>query len=127
MDSSVGSDSLEPVTEHLTGKKEGTIQLGQQVAQSYLINRNGYHSSLAPSSTDNGISQSDVTVGQHNFWVAAYANLGDVVDGGGTSFNTEVKLFAEDGTVNHAYSDGNNLSLLTHDDGMWYSYTTKRR
>ncbi len=126
LNSSLESGSLESVTKHLTGKEERSIHLGQQVAQSYLINRNGYHSSLAPSSTDNGISQSDVTKGQHNFWVGAYANLSDSVNGDGTSFDTKVKLFNDEENVNHGYAGGE-LSLLTHDDGMWYDYTSREQ
>ncbi|WP_290149702.1 hypothetical protein [uncultured Parasutterella sp.] len=40
-------DPLEKATVHLNGNESGSIHVGQQVAGSYLINRNGYHSSLA--------------------------------------------------------------------------------
>lgn len=119
------NDPLEQATVRLTDGAAGSIQLGTQVAGSYLINRNGYHSSLTATDPYDEVtkkgSQSTVTNGLHNFWVGAYANLSDGVSGDGTSFNTKVKLFNENGNVNHTYTGGD-LSLLTHDDGMWYSY-----
>ena len=117
------SDPLEKATVHLNDGDPGSIRLGELVAGSYLINRGGYHSSLAATGENQDLT---ATKGQHNFWVGAYANVSDTVDGGGTSFNTEAKLFNDNGEVNHGYAGGSDsLSLLTHDDGMWYSYTTR--
>ncbi len=113
-------DPLEKATRRFAEDAKESIHLGQQVAGSYLINRKGYHSSLK--ATDS--SQSNVTDKLHNFWVGAYANLSDGISGDGKSFNTKVSLFnKDDGSVNHGYVGGE-LSLLTHDDGMWYSYVT---
>ena len=111
--------SLEQNTAHLTYGETGFISLGQQVAGSYVINRNGFHSDLSPK--DKNI-ESSTTTGKHNFWVGAYVNTVDQVDGDGTSFNTKENLF-KDGDVNHLYGEEGDqvLSLLTHDDGMLYS------
>ncbi len=117
-------DPLEKATVHLNGNESGSIHVGQQVAGSYLINRNGYHSSLA--ATDKKNQDQTATKGQHNFWVGAYANLSDSVNGDGTSFDTKVKLFSDEGNVNHGYASGE-LSLLTHDDGMWYDHTSREQ
>lgn len=46
-------DPLEKATVHLNGNESGSIHVGQQVAGSYLINRNGYHSSLAATDKKN--------------------------------------------------------------------------
>lgn len=114
------NDPLEQATVRLVGDIEGSIHLGQQVAGSYLFARSGFHSSLA--STDKTI-QDPVTNGSHNFWVGTYANMSDGVSGDGQSFDTRVNLFT-DGQVNHRYTAGE-LSLLTHDDGMWYAYSNE--
>lgn len=93
------------------------IQLGQQVAGSFLLNRSGFHSDL--SSQDS--NQSTETNGSHNFWVAVYANLADTVSGDGTSLDTSRRLFnSTSNEVNHGYgTDGKaGLSLLAHDNGM---------
>lgn len=95
------------------------IELGQQVAGSYLFVRSGIHSSL----THRDPTQSDLRDDLHNFWVGTYANLTNHVVGDGKSLNTQVKLFntekygAKTEIVNHEYQGGE-LSLLTHDDGM---------
>lgn len=101
-----------------------SINLGQLVGGSFLLNRKGFHSSLSPASEN----ESKSTMGQHNFWVGAYTNLTNRVDGSGTYLNAKGKLFsnADALTVNHGYgSDGaETLSLLAHDDGMVYNYST---
>ena len=94
----------------------GAIALGMQVGGSYVLNRQGFHSDLSSRNKN----QSAITNGMHNFWVGAYANIVDKVAGDGTSFDTKVQLFGDDGKVNHNYSGGD-LSLLVHDDGMYFA------
>lgn len=100
-----------------------SISLGQLVGRSFLLNRKGFHSSLSPSSAN----ESDSTMGQHNFWVGAYTNLTNRVDGNGTILNAKGKLFSDPDalTVNHGYGSNGaeTLSLLAHDDGMVYDYS----
>ena len=97
----------------------GAITLGTQVGGSYVLNRQGFHSDLS-SRNDN---QSTLTNGMHNFWVGAYVNIVDKVSGDGTSFDTKVQLFESGEKVNHNYSGGD-LSLLVHDDGMYFDHGT---
>lgn len=105
------------------GDKE-SINLGQLVGGSFLLNRKGFHSSLSPASAN----ESNSTMGQHNFWVGAYTNLTTRVDGNGTYLNAKGKLFSDPDTlkVNHGYGVQGieTLSLLAHDDGMVYNYST---
>ena len=105
------------------GDKE-SINLGQLVGGSFLLNRKGFHSSLSPASAN----ESNSTMGQHNFWVGAYTNLTTRVDGNGTYLNAKGKLFSDPDTlkVNHGYGvqGVETLSLLAHDDGMVYNYST---
>ena len=91
------------------------IKLGQLVAGSYVVNRRGFNSSLSQRNSNDSPS----TNGDHNFWVAAYTNLTNKVDGQGKSLKTESKLF-NGSEVRHQY-EGGDLSLLTHDDGMVFS------
>lgn len=94
------------------------IKLGQLVAGSYILNRTGFHSSLSQRvSNDSGS-----TNGKHNFWVAAYTNLTNKVDGSGTSLDTKSSFFEDEKKeqVRHSYEKGE-LSLLTHDDGMVFN------
>lgn len=107
--------------------KKEKIEIGQQVAGSYLFVRSGIHSSLDKRDE----TQSDFRKGQHNFWVGTYANLTNHVGGDGKSLNAQIKLFDTEGTgdkktevVNHEYQNGE-LSLLTHDDGMIVTQLTK--
>lgn len=101
-----------------------SISLGQLVGGSFLLNKKGFHSSLSPASSN----ESESTMGQHNFWVGAYTNLTSSVDANGTLLNAKGRLFSnpEALEVNHGYGSdgGGTLSLLAHDDGMVYSYST---
>lgn len=92
------------------------IKLGQLVAGSYVLNRTGFHSSLSQRVDNDSLS----TNGKHNFWVAAYTNLTNKVDGLGTSLETKSSLFDKESNVRHDYEKGE-LSLLTHDDGMVFN------
>lgn len=94
------------------------IRLGQLVAGSYILNRTGFHSSLSKRNEKDSAS----TNGKHNFWVAAYTNLTNKVEGSGTSLETKSSLFEGDNKekVRHEYEKGE-LSLLTHDDGMVFN------
>lgn len=98
----------------------GAIALGMQVGGSYVLNRLGFRSDLSSTNDDN---QSKLTNGLHNFWVGAYVNIVDKVGGDGTSFDTKVQLFEGGEKVNHNYSGGD-LSLLVHDDGMYFDHGT---
>lgn len=96
-----------------------SMKLGQLVGGSYLLNRKGFHSSLASSDKN---SQSDFTNGMHNFWVAAYTVLSDKVNANGRFIQyspDETKLFT-DKAVNHYYGANGeeHLSLLVHDNGL---------
>ena len=120
------TSALEINTKHIGYGEVGFIALGQQVAGSYVLSRKGFHSDMSPEKDGNGnYIQSESTLGAHNFWVGAYVNTVDRVEGDGTSFNTKQSLFKESGEVNHQYgSDGTEtLSLLTHDDGMIYDFS----
>lgn len=95
-------------------------RIGQLVGGSYLNSTKGFHSSLSQQDAN----QSNSTNFLHNFWVAAYSNLSDQLNGDGINLNTKVALFKapmEGSTisneVNHEYSGGD-LSLLALDDGM---------
>lgn len=126
-------ESLVRITSE-TSEEDGAaykMQLGDLVARSYLVNRTGFHSSLSNRSvTGQELGNvSDVTNGQHNFWVGMYANLVKGVDGNGALFDPHKDLFKNKETyeVRHTYGDGDlpkdqNLSLLVHDDGMVYSF-----
>lgn len=92
------------------------IKLGQLVAGSYIVNRTGFHSSLSQRTANDSPS----TNGKHNFWVAAYTNLTNRVEGSGTSLETKSSLFDNGINVRHEYENGE-LSLLTHDDGMIFN------
>lgn len=119
------TSQLEKNTRHLTFEDRGSIKLGQQVAGSYFVSRKGFHSDMSPEKDKDGnYIQSESTLGAHNFWVGAYVNTVDRVEGDGTSFNTKQSLFKPNGEVNHQYgNDGTEtLSLLTHDDGMIYDF-----
>lgn len=102
------------------------IEIGQQVAGSYLFVRSGIHSSLMRRDD----TQSPLRDKQHNFWVGTYANLTNHVGGDGTSLNAQINLFntkeygVKTEKVNHEYQNGD-LSLLTHDDGMIVTQLTK--
>lgn len=95
------------------------IKLGQLVAGSYIINRTGFHSSLSQRNSNDSPSMN----GKHNFWVAAYTNLTNKVEGAGTSLDTKSSLFDSGENVRHEYEKGE-LSLLTHDDGMIFNTST---
>jgi len=108
------------ITDENNTNNEG-IALGQQVAGSFLLNRTGFHSDLSPKTDSNGVLiESDSTVGLHNFWVGAYVNLLGKVNGNGTSLDTTVNLFKENGEVRHDYSQGD-LALTALDDGYVFS------
>ena len=114
--------ALEDATERLGFGAKGSIYLGQQVAGSYLINRDGFHSSLtATDPYENGTgSQSTKTDGYDNFWAGVYVNLVGKVDGTGKSLNTAVNLFDSDNKVLNEYSQGG-LALAALDDGYVFS------
>ena len=118
--------ALEDATERLGfgahADEKGSIYLGQQVAGSYLINRDGLHSSLtATDPYENGTgSQSTKTDEYDNFWAGVYVNLVGKVDGTGKSLNTAVNLFDSDNKVLNEYSQGG-LALAALDDGYVFS------
>ena len=121
------SDALKRITSKNSDAGQFRMQLGDLVARTYIVNRTGFHSSLTSRDTAN---VSEVTNGLHNFWVGAYVNLVNFVDGDGEIFKKEGRdLFKDKSTftVNHTYGDGENsqgqnLSLLVHDDGMIYNF-----
>lgn len=121
------SDALKRITSSSGFASQYKMQLGDLVARSYVINKTGFHSSLA---TQDSVNVSDVTNGLHNFWVGAYFNLVNSVEGDGAIFNKDNQDLFEDKknfTVNHNYGGGTtsrdqNLSLLVHDDGMIYAF-----
>lgn len=121
------SDALKRITSANVEAYQFRMQLGDLVARTYVLNRTGFHSSLT--SRDNA-NVSTVTNGLHNFWVGAYVNLVNFVDGDGAIFKKEGQDLFKDKTtftVNHTYGNGEgsheqNLSLLLHDDGMVYNF-----
>lgn len=121
------SEALKRITSSNAEANQYSMQLGDLVAKTYVVNRTGFHSSLTSQDSDN---VSTVTNGLHNFWVGAYVNLVSNVDGDGKLFNKDSQDLFKDKktyTVNHNYGDGatsadQNLSLLVHDDGMVYNF-----
>lgn len=121
------SKGLKRITSENDEANQFRMQLGDLVAKTYIVNRTGFHSSLTSRDTAN---VSTVTNGLHNFWVGAYVNLVKCVDGDGAIFKKEGRDLFKDKSnfiVNHTYGDGDNsqgqnLSLLVHDDGMIYDF-----
>lgn len=121
------SAALKRITSSNADASQYSMRLGDLVARSYVVNRTGFHSSLSSRDSSN---VSNETNGLHNFWVGAYVNLVNSVNGDGINFNkSKQDLFKdkENYIVNHSYGVGDserdlNLSLLVHDDGMVYSY-----
>lgn len=115
-----------------TSKEAGSsesLNLGQLVGGSYLLNRKGFHSSLAAQDD----SQSPFTNGMHNFWVATYSVVANQVDGDGKFVAYEhgkSALFKADNTqVNHYYGSSGNehLSLLVHDNGVTFDRSSSTK
>lgn len=106
-----------------------SLNLGQLVGGSYLLNRKGFHSSLAAQDD----SQSPFTNGMHNFWVATYSVVANQVDGDGKFVAYEhgkSALFKADNTqVNHYYGSSGNehLSLLVHDNGVTFDRSSSTK
>lgn len=121
------SAALKRITSSNADASQYCMRLGDLVARSYVVNRTGFHSSLSSRDSSN---VSNETNGLHNFWVGAYVNLVNSVNGDGINFNKNKQdLFKDKDNyiVNHSYGVGDsererNLSLLVHDDGMVYSY-----
>lgn len=123
------SAALKRITSTNSEAAQYSMRLGDLVANSYVINRTGFHSSLTSRDPSN---VSDETNGLHNFWVGSYVNLVKAVNGDGANFNKNKQDLFQDKAkyvVNHSYGTGDsekdqNLSLLVHDDGMIYSYVS---
>lgn len=123
------SAALKRITSTNSEAAQYSMRLGDLVANSYVISRTGFHSSLTSRDPSN---VSDETNGLHNFWVGSYVNLVKAVNGDGANFNKNKQDLFQDKAkyvVNHSYGTGDsekdqNLSLLVHDDGMIYSYVS---
>lgn len=123
------SAALKRITSTNSEAAQYSMRLGDLVANSYVIDRTGFHSSLTSRDPSN---VSDETNGLHNFWVGSYVNLVKAVNGDGANFNKNKQDLFQDKAkyvVNHSYGTGDsekdqNLSLLVHDDGMIYSYVS---
>lgn len=123
------SAALKRITSTNSEAAQYSMRLGDLVANSCVINRTGFHSSLTSRDPSN---VSDETNGLHNFWVGSYVNLVKAVNGDGANFNKNKQDLFQDKAkyvVNHSYGTGDsekdqNLSLLVHDDGMIYSYVS---
>ena len=115
-------------TSKVAGSEE-SINLGQLVGGSYILNRRGFHSSLAHQDD----SQSDFTDGMHNFWVATYSVVANQVDGNGKFIDynhDKSNLFKANNTdVNHYYgtSGDEHLSLLVHDNGVTFDRSSANK
>lgn len=109
--------NITPIMPTVFTERDEAITLNQLVAGSFIENTKGFFSYLSKQDAN----QSASTNGDHNFWVATYANLQSHVNGDGTNLNTGIPgkhLFDTTGKiVKHSY-DGGDLSLLAMDDGM---------
>ena len=97
------SAALKRITSSNADASQYSMRLGDLVARSYVVNRTGFHSSLSSRDSSN---VSNETNGLHNFWVGAYVNLVNSVNGDGINFNkSKQDLFKdkENYIVNHSY------------------------